>query len=163
MTTDATPRTAKGRQAPPADESAPPPLAAAPAAAWKRASQTGELFRLPGSGLVARLRRPSLYALTARGVAVGPVSREVMRLLAVAERPQTEDERIDAFQKNARAFVEVARLAFTEPRIVADGETPNYDAGEIAVEDLADGDLPWIFYDFLEGREEHRAPFRLPG
>lgn len=132
-----------------------------PATLWRRAAKDGELYTLPGSGFVVRLRRPSLYALAARGVDAAPMTREVMRLLALAERPQTEDERIAAFLANAAGYVEVARLAFVEPRIAAEGQAPNYDAGEIDAADLSDRDLVWIFYDFLEGGAGDRERFRV--
>lgn len=133
------------------------------AATWRRQAREGELYRLPGSGNVVRLRRPGLTALAANvGHIPNPLAREVLRLMSAAGEPQTEDDRIESFQKSARAYVEVAALCFVEPRIVLDGE-PNYEAGEIAASDVPDQDLVWLYWQFLEADADRSAPFRVDG
>lgn len=139
----------------PAPETAPAP-AATPARAWGQA----QLYRLPGCGHVARLRRPSPTALIARaGDLPNPVlSRALLSLLATNDETSTEAEQIAAYQRNARSYVEIAALAFVEPRLILDRE-PDYEVGEIAPEDLTDVDYVWIYYSLCQGGHERVATF----
>lgn len=127
------------------------------ASAWAAAA-AGELYRLPGCGHVARLRRPSLVALAA-----GPgIPNPILRLLAlegITER-SSEAEKLSAYQKQALAFVQVAQLAFVEPRLVID-RAPDVAASEIGPEHLTDRDLIWIYYDLVGGSAASVVPFRL--
>jgi len=133
------------------------------ARAWKRQTRDGELYRLPGSGHVARLRRPSLMALAARaGDIPNPLADEVIKLLAggagSAMTETDETKRMQLFREHARAMVEVARLSFVEPRIA---DTPDYEAGEIAPEDLHDRDIMFCYFELAQGEAAALADFRL--
>lgn len=119
-----------------------------------------DLYRLKGSGQYARLRRPSLLALVAKGTIPNPYATAITRLLGVTETPKTDEEKIDLLKRNATAFMGVAELCFVEPRIVSD-RAPNYAAGEIAAEDLTDQDLLWLFYEFSQEVDSAVAPFRV--
>lgn len=130
-----------------------------PASVWRRVARDGELYRLPGSGNVVRLRRPGLTALAANvGHIPNPLSREVLRLMSAAETPTSEDAKIEAFQRSARAYVEVAALCFVEPRIALEGEPGE---GEISPADVPDQDLVWCYWTFLEGDAVVAGAFRV--
>lgn len=161
-----TTRTPARRQAVPQPEPQPETTQPTTARQWKQTAQDGELYVLPGSGHIARLRRPSLTALAAEaGEIPNPLSIEVMRFLAHADeiggltRP-TEAQLIVAYEKNARAFVEIAALAFVEPKLILDRD-PDYDAGEIAPSDVADLDYVWITGRLVEGQAADLASFRV--
>jgi len=134
---------------------------ATPASVWKRQARDGELYRLPGSGNVVRLRRPGLSAMAAKvGHIPNPLSREVLRLMSGAETQPSEDAKIEGFEKSARAYIELAALCFVEPKIVMD-RAPNYDAGEIGPDDVPDQDLVWIYWTFLEADSDISAKRRV--
>lgn len=131
-----------------------------PASAWARAAETGELYTLPGSGHVARCQQISLVALAA-----GPgVPNPILRLLAVEGtiEKQSDQEKIDAYKRQARAFLEVAALALVEPTLVLD-RAPDLAKGEIGPQHLTDQDLLWIYYDLVGGRAKRLATFRADG
>lgn len=131
-----------------------------PAVVWSQARRVGHLVRLPGSGNVARLRRPTLTALAATTNGVpNPLSDAVMRLLAAAP-PKTEGERMAAFRTNNRGMLEVAALCFVEPVLVLDRE-PDPEAGEIGPLDLTDLDISWLYFSWVEGDAASVAPFRV--
>lgn len=131
-----------------------------PSSAWAAAA-AGELYRLPGSGHVARLRRPALIALASKiGHIPNPLAAEVIRLLATTEPTDTPEQQIAAFEKNAPAFVRVAQAAFVEPRMVTDRD-PDYEAGEIGPQDITDTDYLWIYYSLAEGGAADVAMFRV--
>jgi hypothetical protein len=135
--------------------------AATPASAWRRQAQEGELYTLPGSGNVARLRRPSLMALlSGAGHVPNPLSDAVLRFMAVADDAKTEAQKLEAYQRNVRVFVEIAKLCMVEPRL-AIGRPPDYDAGEIAPDDLHDRDLLFIYYDVCQGPARALTEFRI--
>ena len=137
----------------------PDPIQPTPASAWAQAAE-GELYTLPGSGHIARLRQVSLVALAA-----GPgVPNPILRLLAVEGTvdKETDQEKMDAYKRQARAFLEVAALALVEPRLVLDRE-PDPAKGEIGPQHLADQDLLWIYYDLVGGRAARLATFRAGG
>jgi hypothetical protein len=147
----ATPRP-KGRTAPPAE--------ATPASAWR----AGELVRLPGSGHVARLRKPSLRALLQSGRVPSKFADSVYRLAnpgSVAKDRSPEEQR-QQYDEEAAGFVYVASQCLVEPRLVIDG-APNYDKGEIGADDLSDIDYLWIFYTWTEGDAASADPFRVAG
>lgn len=133
-------------------------LQVTPASQWRRASQEGELYELPGSGMVARLKRPALLALAAKaGTVPNLLAQEVLRLEGVSRTPKTEQEQIKNYQEFSQGYIEVAKLCFVEPRIV---DQPNYDNGEIAVTDLAEVDLFWLYSTFIKGDAKSRDEFR---
>lgn len=96
------------------------------ARAWKKWSQEGEWFTLPGNGEYALLRRPSLMALAARsGHIPNPLSAEVLRWLANnSSDPYRSNvspaEAIDQYKKNSAAFVAIAQECFLDPKIVSE-------------------------------------------
>lgn len=138
-----------------------PDLTPTPATEWRKQSTDGELYRLPGSGHVARLRRPSLMALATRpGVIPNPLGDAVLRFLATTPDAKTDAQQIDAYRTNARAFEEIAALCLVEPHLILD-RTPNYDAGEIGTDDLSDRDYSFIVFTLTQGAASDVAPFRL--
>lgn len=130
-----------------------------PASEWRRAAIEGELVRLPGSGNVARLVRPSLLALaaTANGVP-NPFTADVQRLITGTAPPKDDAERWAAYVGNSRAYKEVAALCFKEPRLILD--RPPTD-NEIGPNDLTDWDYIWIYNRWVEGAATEVAPFRV--
>lgn len=131
---------------------------------WAAKTNVGFKYRLPGSGNVARLKRPSLLAMAARGTSIpNPLSAEVLRYLTDKGDPLgewDEEKRNEVYVKNAIAFVHIAVLCFVEPKIVTD-RIPNYDKGEIGPEQLSDLDYQWITFSFVEGSVERTDPFRI--
>jgi hypothetical protein len=139
------------------------PLAASPAAAFRRRSTEGELYELPGCGLVARLARPGLMGLVGAGATANPVlSPELLRMMSLDKTPASDEERLEKFERDVRAYREVAARCFVEPRLVLDRE-PNYDAGEIGPADIADRDYVWLYWTFSQGGDAQVAAFRLAG
>src|SRR5687768_951231 len=113
-----------------------PPTTLTPASEWADT----HLYRLPGCGHVARLRRPSLSAMATRvGQVSNPLSPELMRFLAVtdAKPAVTEEEQIESYCKHVTAYLHMAELAFVEPKFVLD-HPPDYKKGEIGPGDLTD-------------------------
>lgn len=152
-------RTAKADSKPLADQDIP----VTTASEWRRQSRDGLKYRLPGSGNVAKLKRVSLLALaTGAGGIPNTLSADVMRLLRADERPDelSEEQKVAAFQANAKAFIEVAALVMNSPRLVL-GRTPTEAADEIGPEDMADFDFAWIYFSFLEGDANSIARFRV--
>lgn len=131
-----------------------------PASEWK-ARATGEIVTLP-SGTVVRVRRPSLFALARTGSIPNPLAAAVVRFFAVTDETPTtsEQDQIKNYQANADAYTGIAAATVTEPRIIVD-RAPDYDAGEIAPEDLSTADLIWI-YRFVEGAVSNDATFQQP-
>lgn len=137
------------------------PAGVSPASAWRRMAQEGELYRLPGSGLVMRLKRPGLTALARKvGHIPNPLSREVLRLMSAAEKPAGEDAAVESFQRSAQAYGEAFALCAVEPKVILDRE-PNYEAGEISINDVPDQDLVWVYWTFLEGDAAISGTFRV--
>jgi hypothetical protein len=125
-----------------------------PARAWGAV----HTYQLP-SGNVARLKRPAVLALAAKGH--NPVSQAVMlELYDRKAQPATDVEKLAQITANSQKYLEVLALAFVEPKLVIDRD-PDYDAGEIGPHDLDDGDLLWIYWTFIEGVAAHFAQFRL--
>lgn len=139
-------------------------LRRADARRWKKQSTDGQWVTLPGSGEPALLKRPSLMAMAANaGHVPNPLSAEVIRFLAENGDPlrnYSKDERAAIYKKNSRAFVEIAKLTFLDPKIVEDRE-PDYDAGEIAPTDIGDFDYSWLIFNFVEGDASKLVPFLI--
>lgn len=145
-----------------------------PANEWSRTAEG--LYRLPGSGNVARLRRVSLIALASAGAIPNPLSQDVLRYLA-RQDPQgrivSEETQVAEYRRNAKAFMQIAQRVLVEPRLWLPAETasrgkgesapagPDYAAGEIGPEDLADNDYTWIFFSFVGGDANWRETFRV--
>lgn len=128
-----------------------------PAAAW-RDTFRDVLVRLPGSGFVARIRRPSLTSLLATQNGVpNPISDHVVRLMA-SRMPVDDAARVAQFRANTRGMLEVAALCFVSPRLILDRE-PNYDADEIGPQDVPDLDISWLYVSWVEGEGIDLLPF----
>lgn len=140
----------------------PAPETVTSASAWRAAAQEGELYRLPGSGHIARLRRVSFYALALAGAKVNPLAESILkRMRGKAENEKdSPSRRAAALAESAEAMHAAAALVFVEPRVVID-RAPDYDAGEIAASDLHDTDLSWIYFDFCQGGADAVKPFRV--
>lgn len=125
----------KGRQA---------PTATTPAAIWRQRAQ-GEIKTLP-SGAAVRVRRPSLFALARVGHVPNPLLQAILPHLVEpsTDEPATLEARIERYRENAATYTHIAALVLAEPRVVLEGD-PDYDAGEIAPEDLTTTDLIWIY------------------
>lgn len=118
-----------------------------PAGDWKKRAE-GEIKPLP-SGVSVRIRRPSLFALARSGHIPNPLAEEVVKWFAITDdkKPENEAAAIRQYQENAAVYVNIAAASVTEPKIIAD-RAPDYDAGEIAPEDLSTADL-LVIYNFV--------------
>jgi hypothetical protein len=135
-----------------------PPTAPTDARQWRRGRQVGELIELPGCGHVARLIRPSLTALAATtGGVPNPLSEKLIQL-ALGRRAANDEQALEYYRRNSRAYVEAAALCFVEPRLVLDREPGE---GEIGPDDLTDLDYTWLYHSFIQGGEQEVAPFRI--
>lgn len=137
------------------------PTQPTPAQEWHKPQ--GDLYRLPGSGNVARLRRPSMLAMAAKaGHIPNPLTDEVRRFLATTQDADkmSEAQQINSYEKNVKAYVQIAALAFVEPKLILDRE-PNYSAGEIGPGDVPDLDYLWIWGSVVSGGMAEIAPFRI--
>lgn len=136
-------------------------LHAASAADFHRQAERGDLYLLPGSGLIARLRHPPLTAMAAKvGMIPNPLAEEVLRFLSIDTLAEDDAAKIARFQRNSRVFIEIASLAFVEPRLVLD-RPPDYEQGEIGPLDLADADYTWVYFELVGGKAADLAPFRV--
>lgn len=136
-----------------------------PATMWRKQSVDGEFYKLPTSGHVVKLRRPGLQALVGRaGTIPNPVSAEVLRFLSTPRDPlrtYTDKERMEMYERNSKAFAVIAQMCFVEPRVIIDAAVePDYEHGEIGVWNIADYDLTWLVYAFVEGDADAVAEFR---
>jgi hypothetical protein len=144
--------TRRNRTTKPAQPSA--PVIPTTASAWNGMG----LYRLP-SGNVAKLKRPGVLAAASISNGRNLISDAVLtRLHTDSAAPQTDEERAAVIRSNGASYAEIAKLCFVEPRIV---DEPDYEAGEIAITDLEDDDLFWIFFDFVNGGAAHAATFRV--
>jgi len=157
---------------------------------WKRKAQDGEWYMLPAANEPAKLRRPSFTTIAARvGMIPNRLASEVVDLLAdIGQyRNKPPAEQIEAFHKNSRAFVLIARECFVEPRMKTDLQCercdtvvdytvrecpkcrkgtelrlmdPDYDNGEISPLDIPDFDYTWLAFSFVEGSDARVSDFR---
>lgn len=114
-------------------------LVVSPASAWKRKT---EIVQLP-SGLVAELKKPSVVSLALRGGRL-PESLSAIVFDSLNGRKRKDDT--DGWQPQNMG--EVADLmdvicvgAFVNPKIV---ENPDYEQGQIAIEDVDEQDKMWV-------------------
>lgn len=133
--------------------------------AWKLAAVSGEKYKLPGSGLIVRLRRPGLMALIAKaGASPNPLSAQVIKFLSDLGEGRLgrgdEAEQLKVYKANTSVFIEIARLCFVYPRIANDDEEPDWD-GVIPPEAIADYDYTWLAFSFMEGALERIEEFRV--
>lgn len=141
---------------------------ATPANEWGEDVDDGVYYRLPGSGKVAKLRRPGLMGMASEaGYIPNPISDDIMRFLADNSNDQfsnmTPQKRMEVFKKNTEAFIDMARLCFMEPRVAPKGRKADRAKGEINPRDITDWDYNWLVYSFVEGSLERVAPFRFDG
>lgn len=145
-----------------------PILKATPASEWGAESDDGVYYTLPGSGKVAKLRRPGMMGMASEaGFIPNPLSDDILRFLADhdndALRTMTPQQRMEVFKKNTEAFIDMARLCFVEPKVAPKGRKADRSRGEINPRDILDWDYNWLVYSFVEGSLERVAPFRLDG
>lgn len=140
------------------------PITATPASEWRRKAREGEWFTLPGSGNIAKLRRPGLIAMALKGTNIpNPLAQEIREFLAEEEADllsrRTDEQRMERFDKNSRALGAMCRLVFMDPKIADEGKAAKDD--EIELTDIPDADMAWVGHHFLEGRFSLIADFRL--
>lgn len=136
-----------------------------PTMQWRKQSKEGLEYRLPGSGNVVKLVRPGLQGMVTRaGHVPNPLSREVRQFLAKMGELRTDEiddeSRDKLLLEHADAKVQLAKMCLIFPQLITDGE-PNYEAGQIAPEDIPDFDYNWFVYTFIEGDAARLAEFRV--
>jgi hypothetical protein len=127
-------------------------LKVTPAAKWKR-GPAGELVAMP-SGNVARLQRVSLEQIAMTGALPDSLSALINEVIQATiqkrditsaqweqEWAKRAEEKVD-FAQMVRMIDQVAPLVFLEPKIVAQ---PDYEAGEIALDDVEYPDRQFAF------------------
>lgn len=141
------------------------PAEVSAARAFRSRSTVGELYVLPGSGLTARLRVPSMATMAVKaGHIPNPLSDEAVRLLATgmddvyAPANGDQTQLVERFRTQMQAIAEIAKIVFVEPKIA---DNPDYDKGEIALEDVCDVDLIFA-YNVTQSRADSLLSFR-PG
>lgn len=134
---------------------------ATPATEWRRQRTDGDLFVLPGSGNVARLRRVSLTALAAAGAIPNDTADRVLRLMAIEIKAEqlSDEQQLAVYKRNQRAFIDVAARCLVAPVLIVDG-APDYERDQIGPDDLADRDYTWLFYSWINGTADQVSPFR---
>lgn len=112
-----------------------------PATDWKRRE---ELVTLP-SGKQALLRAPNVInMIMGDGAMPDFLVKQMTDALTGNNEESTpaegEDENLDIGVDDFRALIGIAdavtRAAMVQPRLCAEGETPNYDSGEISLDDI---------------------------
>ena len=148
-TTTARPRPGTGR----------PALKVTPAQKWRR-GPAGELVTMP-SGNVARLQKVSLEHIAATGSLPDSLSGLISEVIAATtagrdiNAPDWEKEWREKatqelnFAEMVRLIDRVVPLVFLEPKVVA--TDPDYEAGQIALEDLEYPDRQFAFVWAMEG------------
>lgn len=102
-----------------------------------------QLVTLP-SGLVAKLRRPSMLKLIAQAPegAVPASFRNMLQARAAGNKNRASD--IPLAEMDA-AMRYVAAAAFVQPVVVPDGDVPDYERDEIALDDIDPADIQFVF------------------
>lgn len=139
---------------------------------WANESKEGSLYELPGSGKVARLRKPSLLAMSIKaGYVPNPLSNEVLRFMAEVDQDRraygseepSPAKKLEHYKNRVAAFMQICQLAFVSPELVLDG-TGKKENGQINATDLSDRDVMWIVFALVEGEAlPIKPPFRKPG
>lgn len=112
----------------------------------------GEFITL-GSGLTIKIKRPSVNTM----VKTGQLSTELAN--AAIKVQQGGNPTADDMKKYVEYNERIIQLAVVEPKVVTD---PNYDAGEVSVDDFADLDRSEIVL-FVNGGLNELAKFRARG
>lgn len=133
-------------------------LQVTPASQWRR--QT-EVKQLP-SGLVVELQRPSFVdAIMGDGSlpeGLATVIFEGFFNTGNSEwKPKPED-----LPKLAEMISKICRAAFANPRIVEQGQIPDYDNGQIALADVIDADRRWVLEWAISGGQAVPAVTKFP-
>jgi hypothetical protein len=110
--------------------------------AWV-SKRRGELVELP-SGNVARLRKVEIFEIVATGSIPDSLSALISEVIAATEKGTTPDDQklqeefaqTVTVEELAQMVARVVPLVFAEPRLVAEPRQPDYDAGELALEDV---------------------------
>lgn len=130
-----------------------------PASAWRKVN---ELITLP-SGKVAELKKPNAISMI---IEDGSVPDSLIGIVAgnINGRPQTtaapEYNRGD-ISGILNLAETICRAAFVSPVIVEDGKQPDYDAGEISIEDVDENDRIFVMnWAFSGGAATNAARFR---
>lgn len=126
----------------------------------RRRRAEGDVYRLPGSGIQVRLKRPNYTRMAVSGSLSNPYVTTVLKWInARTDRSEQldEEQRHAAYIRNGKAFF--ANAANCMPDFDPEGKDPN----KIWPEDLADRDLTWLFFDFAEGEDADVAEFRVTG
>lgn len=119
----------------------------------KLAEDEGSIIELP-SGLVVKVKRPSVPHMIKAGKLPASLAAAQFRLQTQATQPSDKDiERIYQFQ------LKIVELALLEPRVEA---TPDYDKNEISIDDIEAIDLDAI-YAWVNGGNEALERFRTDG
>lgn len=113
-------------------------LTVTPASAWKRKT---EVVQLP-SGAVAELKKPSVISLALRGGRLPEsLSAIVFDSLNGRKRQDTENWKPENPGEIADLMDVICTGAFVNPAIV---EQPDYEAGQISIEDVQEEDKLWV-------------------
>lgn len=117
------------------------------------------------SGLVAEVRRPSILALVEQapdGV-VPPAFKNSLRDQMVGRKSLPKAVESISLDVMERFMNHLAASAFVSPRIVPEGQTPDYDANEIAINDLDPVDVQFVYLWVVQQVGRESAPIeRFP-
>jgi hypothetical protein len=114
----------------------------APSSALDFLAKREQLVTLP-SGLVAKLRRPSLLRLIAQAPeGAVPASFRNMLQARASNKNRAADVPL-ADMDEAMRFV--AAAAFVQPMVVPDGDVADYERGEINADDIDPVDVQFVF------------------
>jgi len=129
-----------------------------PASQWKRHS---ERVRLP-SGLVAELQRPSTVdTILTDGNLPDGLAQVMLDAFVTGGNTQWKVSAQD-LPAVADLVNTLCRAAFVNPRIAPEGTAPNYDAGEIALDDVLDIDRLFILSWATNAGGQAPAASRFP-
>jgi hypothetical protein len=126
-------------------------LQVTPAAQWKKSI----LAELP-SGMVAELRRVSAIQMVMDD---GSIPDDLYGYMLQAADGSLNENDIKNDPKALKGYfmlqMKVVKAAFVSPKIV--DENPNYDAGEILLDDIEDADLQFVANWAMQGGDEKAA------
>lgn len=111
-----------------------------------------EEITLP-SGHVARLRKPNMLALAASTHGAPDLLTQTMIDKINGKKVQKVEITAENFPSLLDTMRRVAKAAFVEPRI---DDTPDYENGLIAINDVDEGDLVCVFL-WAQGMEMEQA------
>jgi len=112
----------------------------------------GSIIELP-SGLVVKVKRPSVPHMIKAGRLPASLASAQFRLQTQAEASDKDIERIYQFQ------LKIVELALIEPTVKAE---PNYDNNEISIDDIEPNDLDAV-YAWVNGGTQALEKFRDSG